>query len=493
MNIITLKIQKTTGLGDKRMDITKKEAKYYTQKGTIERNFGKDHTESLKKFNKKEAQVFFGMDEENYNRLTKEQKRAMEKRREDEKNPGEKEEKDAPKIYKKAYERIKILLEKYLDMPEEYYHLITIWILGTYIHESFDTYPYLFINAMRGSGKTRLLRLISSLSKGSEGRVNTGITESVLFRTEKGSTLILDECEGISNKEKATLREYLNACYKKGATVSRTKKVKNKDGENYEIEMFEPFRPISMANISGMEEVLGDRCLTLILEKSNNPGKTKKIEDFDRLSEISDLKLVLTGSLCSLCSVVTKKNIITAWNDFIDNKYNYITTLTTNTTLTTLTTLPKDLIDFYNKIDKLDIDGRNLELLFPLIVVSKLLSNELLDKTLKVGKEIIEIKKGEEFTESKDVNLIDFVSTLTQSRFDFLYIKDLTREFKVFLGETDDDEKWLNGKWIGRALMRLKLVTEKKREAKGITVRLAIDKAKERIKMFKTIEEEDEK
>ena len=42
------------------------------------------------------------------------------------------------------------------------------------------------------------------------------------------------------------------------------KKKKTIEGEQQVVEEFEPYRPIIMANIWGMDEVLGERCIQLI-------------------------------------------------------------------------------------------------------------------------------------------------------------------------------------------------------------------------------------
>jgi hypothetical protein len=36
------------------------------------------------------------------------------------------------------------ILKKYLDLKEEYYPIISLWIIGTYFHNEFISYPYLF-------------------------------------------------------------------------------------------------------------------------------------------------------------------------------------------------------------------------------------------------------------------------------------------------------------------------------------------------------------
>ena len=101
-------------------------------------------------------------------------------------------------IIGQIYENILKELYEYCDLREEYYHLVATWIIGTYLHKSFNTYPYLFLNAMRGSGKTRLLKLISSMAL--NGNMIGSPTEAVLFRIPNDTTLCIDEFEGVTRK-----------------------------------------------------------------------------------------------------------------------------------------------------------------------------------------------------------------------------------------------------------------------------------------------------
>jgi hypothetical protein len=396
-----------------------------------------------------------------------------------------------------CYERIIKLIQNYMDISEEKTKLITIWIIGTYVHKIFSTYPYLFINAMRGSGKTRLLGIISYLSRNGFGRVQTGITESVLFRMPQGNTLVLDEFESIGGKEKSVLREYLNACYKKGGSVQRVKKAKFQGQDEWITEQFEPYKPIAMANIWGMEEVLGDRCISLILEKSNNPAKTKMVEDFSINPEFKELNELL-NRISVGCEVYSaSRNYIPSWNDYIRDKYTLYTynTYIYNTTQTTQEREEKkeerrEILDkaereeMFNKIDDLGIEGRNLELLLPLLFVSKFISQEVFEEMLLIGKNIMDEKKEEEFTESADVSLYDFIAH-RESDLTYVPIKELTSGFKVWRGE----EEWINEVWLGRALKRLNLVVDKKRMASGVFVNVNVAKAREKLKMFKEVDD----
>ena len=375
----------------------------------------------------------------------------------------EEKERELKDAWYEAYLGIIDLLKKYLDLKEEYYSLVAIWIIGTYFHEQFYTYPYLFINAMKGSGKTRLLKLIRVLSK--EGEMLNSLTEAVLFRTK--GTLCIDEFERISRSGSENLRELLNSAYKKGTKVKRLKKKKTNEGEEQVVEEFDVYRPICLANIWGMESVLGDRCIPLILEKSVVSHITKLVEIFE-LDEIYIRVSKIIKEKCSLCSVVSLENIYIDWNNYITNIYT--TTGTNNYTK----------LHLFAKMKDSEIDGRHLELALPLFVIADFLGKEVLEQIINTMLEIIKIKKEDEFIENMDVSVIDFVSQSPHQ--DFNSVKTLSNEFKGFVQMNDD---WINDRWFGRALKRLNLIKEKKRMSSGIYVVLDITKAQEKIKIFK--------
>jgi len=89
--------------------------------------------------------------------------------------------------------------KKKFDIEEQHYKIIALWIIGTYFHKQFATYPYLFFNAPKSSGKSRLLKLVASLSW--NGRYLISISEAVLFRTASKRTFCIDEFERVGSKE----------------------------------------------------------------------------------------------------------------------------------------------------------------------------------------------------------------------------------------------------------------------------------------------------
>jgi len=408
---------------------------------------------------------------------------------------------EARKKLKETYLKIITILKKYMDLKEEYYNLNALWIIGTYFHSQFLTYPYFFYNSMKGSGKTRMLKLLAALSR--NGKVLTDIKEAVLFRTAKESTFCIDEIEGIGRKEKATLRELLNGAYKRGIGVERARKIFGEHSEFYKVDKFDVFCPIAMANIWGMEDVLSDRCIYLVLEKSSNPRITKLLEIFEEDEDINEVK----KDLVSFSVMSLSLNIMyILWNKYITN----FTTNDTNNNTTYNNTIQhtreektkvlkenislsnqvnETTLDFFDRVNETTLDSRHLELFFPLFIIADYC--DVLNDTIKTAEEITIAKQEEDIIESKDVILMDFISQKKEDR-EYIPMRDLIKEFKDYLEEDEEDAKWTNIKWLGKALRRLNLVKRKRRLSTGREVILDFEKARSQIRMFKPIIEKKE-
>lgn len=371
------------------------------------------------------------------------------------------------------YKGLVDILRSYIDMKEDNYKIVALWIIGTYLHHQFPTYPYLFINAMKGSGKTRLLKLIKYLAK--DGDMLASLSEAVLFRTT--GTLCIDEFEGVSSKDKNALRELLNTAYKKGGKVKRMKKVHTKEGEEQKVEEFATYRPIVMANISGMEEVLQDRCIPIILERSNNLHLTRKIEVYEEDALISQILGELGKFSVGICSVCCEKNIYREWNEYIDiHTPKYILTITTPPSISIHN-------DFFKQVYDTNINGRNLELTFPLLLIAY--EAGILEDTIRIVNNVVKDKKESDYLEGRDVMLIDFITK--QAEREYYTIQTLTSQFKHFINYEPDEESrnWLNNAWLGKALTRLNLIAKKRRISAGIEVMLNVEKAIEKMAIFK--------
>ena len=369
-----------------------------------------------------------------------------------------------------AYKNIIDVLKEYVDLREEYYNIVALWIIGTYFHKKFPSFPYLYFNAMKGSGKTRTINLITCLSK--EGSVQNSMTEAVLFRTT--GTLAIDEFEGVSKKGSENLRELLNSAYKKGVKVKRMRQKKTDEGIRMEVEEFDVYRPIVLANIWGMENVLSDRCISVILERSSRKEIINLIEIFtDELIVKETIKLL---DLVSLVSMSFRRKAYTEWNMYVkqQNINNTNNTNNTNNINNTNNTNP------FIIINSMGLNGRELELSLPLCLIANEISGDLLNKTTLTLKSIFSQKKEDDLTENYDISLYDFISKYEETG--WVAMTQICSGFKEFLDSNDD---WINNKWLGRALKRLVLIKETKRLGRGRYVILNIKKAQEKIKMFK--------
>lgn len=394
---------------------------------------------------------------------------------------------DFTQLLGKCYEEMVYLHEYYLDWDINEIKIQCIWNIFTYFYKSFNTAPYRFVTAMKGSGKTRLLNLTKALAY--NPILTVGMSDSSLFRSAADHTLLFDEAESIGKKEKQAQREILNSGYKKGSSVIRIEEEKKDGKKGYVNKEFDTFSPKMLCNIWGMEEVLADRCIPSILEKSNNPAKVKLQEDFDKLDIIKQIKRTL-NNLVQFGAGEQAFPEVTIWNNFIKNKYTTYTTLH-NYTILHPTTPTIEQEEMFNKIDASGLEGRALELFFPLFTVARWISMDTLEELIEIAKNKNKNRKESDFYESKDIAVYDFISQL-ESTLEFISVKDLTQAFKNFYQDDSDEREWLNPHWFGKAIKRLKLDIKTRRMGRGVEIIPNVTKAKEKIKIFREVSKDKE-
>jgi len=393
-----------------------------------------------------------------------------------------------PSIYNEIIESINY----YLDVSEESSKLIALWILGSHFHKLFPTYPILYLNAMRGSGKTRTLNLISHLSLGLTGNVLNSISESALFHSQ-GVSLCIDEFEP-SATEKNKLNLLLNSCYKRGAKVPRMVKTKNKKTgkEGYEKEEHSLYMPVAIANINGLDSVLENRALILFLERSFNKAITSRIENFD--NRLKGLKASLRSIGDGLDkksdgdSKTTRENdgmtamtqVLDGWNEFIDSQnLNISNTSVIPVTASSPSSASLRHYEVYRKIYEKGITGRTLELCFPLLTVASLISEEIFEQALQIFSTISKRRRESELDELH-VLIYRFVSTVNINIEDYYNATELLNRFKEFC--SFDLE--MKPTAFSHALERLQLIKERKRTSQARLLKLDIEKAKKKIGLF---------
>jgi len=490
----------------------------------------------------------------------------------------------------KVFGEVRKQFDTYMQFTDErHYDFVAIWTIGTYFYPIFEAYPMLFFNALKGSGKTKVLTLIGSMAFNSLNALN--VTSSSLFRMIEGTkaTILIDEIEHITKKETSDLRALLLGGYKKGQFVPRTEEMKKKGVKTYGVPLYDIYSPKALANISGIEDILEDRCISIILEKGTDPEKVnrevdvndekwqkirdklfmclmvnaKAVYEESKRFSINDIKSVVSevsehivpkeqvstgnegeGSVVfsegetdiqeqspqEICeaSVVSgeKRNFSTFLPEGnvgenttqttetaqVEVKNNNLTTQTAlNTqenidktyTLTTQTTpistysnqtTPKKegKYQFYKKTtlitheiytdkEKLELAtelltrGRSFELWKPILVLSKLINDEVFFRIVTLALEHEYQRYEENVAEVLENVLITALSSIVKED-DYYRVSEITSKLKELEPET---EKWVNSKWVGRALKRMGLIMEKKRHSSGVMVRLSPEKIKE--------------
>jgi len=145
----------------------------------------------------------------------------------------------------------------------------TLWNIGSYFHQLFDSYPYHYIGGIKASGKTKVLVFTERV--GFNAYLSGNTSEASMYRTCQNASALweFDEQENLSDpKRQLAYRNLLLSGYKKGATVYRCEKTTR---EKIVPEDFQIYGPKSFANITGLDsDVLEDRCVLTFMRKSKN-------------------------------------------------------------------------------------------------------------------------------------------------------------------------------------------------------------------------------
>jgi hypothetical protein len=161
---------------------------------------------------------------------------------------------------------LETFLTRYVVLPERTALPLAIWVLLTYIFQSFDAVPYLVIGSPAPRcGKTRLLECLELVV--SAPRRASNISEAALFRViEKvAPTLLLDEAETLSGRSERAeyLRQILNAGNRRGALVTRC----IGPSTNIEAMDFSVFCPKVLAGIGNFPQTITDRAIVVPMQR----------------------------------------------------------------------------------------------------------------------------------------------------------------------------------------------------------------------------------
>ena len=166
---------------------------------------------------------------------------------------------------------IRNVIAYYCDLQyREESALIAYWIMGTYFHPLFPTFPRLYLHGERGTAKSKVLSLIAAMAFNGLLRLNP--TPATLFRLihPVRPTLCLDEIETLAGHDKAELLSIVNSGYKRGAAVDRCM------GEKHDLHTYQVYSPVTLAGIAGLNSVTEDRAITIVTVRGRDRDKVNR-------------------------------------------------------------------------------------------------------------------------------------------------------------------------------------------------------------------------
>jgi len=170
---------------------------------------------------------------------------------------------------KKLFENMLAQERKYFENQyDSDYYFQACWKSHTYFYPLFEYTPYNDLVGMKGTGKSQRQDLLEWTCY--NGMKSGDSTVSAIFRTVQGTggTIILDESENLKGgkDDKLELESLLRNGFQKGGKVSRSKE----QNKSFVPETFSVYSPKVIGHINGVDNVLGDRCISTELLKSTN-------------------------------------------------------------------------------------------------------------------------------------------------------------------------------------------------------------------------------
>jgi len=257
---------------------------------------------------------------------------------------------------REVYPILKERIAKFVNLgwDPRLYDLATCVTISTYFFDVFRAFPIVFPYGPQETGKSRLVKCI--VYGGRKGLLYVSPTPAPLFRAIDAirPTLGVDEF----TKMYEELMQLARAIYKKGLLVPRMEKSR---GQRFFLSLFETYTPLVVASTKELDPVTMSRAIVINMRRAQDPSK-RDPEPWD-FEDIRDRLYI-----CRL----TQAHIVD---------------------------------DARRELDKMDLGlfGREYEVWRPVLVIAKIISEELFSEMLNLAKEISAQKYEGLYQAEKDV------------------------------------------------------------------------------------------
>jgi hypothetical protein len=155
-----------------------------------------------------------------------------------------------------VYQELKHYIESYIYLKDKrFYTLLTLWSIGTYAFRIFRYYPYIHLNAEKGSGKTTLMEILVPICF--NGDLSTDSTAAAQCEEihNNASTIFQDEVENMTSGRSNLNMRILKSGFSKSGRINRKGR------------FYSTYSPKMFAGINSIDDVLADRMITIPMIK----------------------------------------------------------------------------------------------------------------------------------------------------------------------------------------------------------------------------------
>jgi|CXWL01.1.fsa_nt_gi hypothetical protein len=157
--------------------------------------------------------------------------------------------------------------------------VLSLYVMMTYVAYAMDSVPYIKLEGVKGSGKTKTCSILSRLAFNAV--FTSSLTPAAVTRCVDGTrgALCCDEMEGLSSN--GQFSQLLNGGYRRGGLVIRA-------GAKGQLNVFSSFGPKILASIEPLNPVLASRTILITLSPAADQTKartavTDSSDDWPRL------------------------------------------------------------------------------------------------------------------------------------------------------------------------------------------------------------------
>lgn len=381
---------------------------------------------------------------------------------------------DEAPTFKDVFNDIREVFEYNMDYYDpRYYSYKAVWAIATWFHPLFNTFPELYLNAAKRSGKTKTLNLLAEVCF--NGKLVLDPSNSTMFRLTQNNrcTILIDEVKRLRGPTEENLKTIIRAKYKKGTSVPRAEE--KKSGKGFEVNDYELYGPLAMANIKGLEDDMEDRTHTINLRRTTTDKGNREVEPTDpRYQQIRDKmhRLVLArGS-----DVQDSRDAI---GQLIENRKARVEVDSFSNTLLLenikvkegqeaileKNTLPPNLTIYLPRLST-SLTNRSLELARPLLTIASLISEEVVADITSLLVDLSKMQNSEEQAEGFELQVIKVMVGLVAGREareidSYIRISEISESLKKLFYPNGTDERSLSIR-TGNTLKTLGIYTDKR-------------------------------